>query len=122
MRAKLASDLMSTSESVLLRWAAKAKALSCSVVSPTARDILLMRSPTGQCASETRQKLRGSSTAPQNDLFRLGNRVPTCGGVPTAVSLLAMQVASVASTARRKKLPFGAAVEGTDRSSDQLKV
>ncbi len=31
-------------------------------------------------------------------------------------------VQAVASTSRRKKLPFGAAVEGTDRSSDQPKV
>jgi hypothetical protein len=31
-------------------------------------------------------------------------------------------VTEVASTSCRKKLPFGAAVEDTDRSSDQLKV
>jgi hypothetical protein len=43
-------------------------------------------------------------------------------GLDTACDPLPTKLAEVASTSCRKKLRFGAAVEDTDRSSDQLKV
>ena len=42
--------------------------------------------------------------------------------IQTDASLATFLLQSVASTACRKKSPFSAAVEDTDRCSDQLKV